>query len=133
MVLFHCSNLPKSFFQDTSLTKHPIISDLKGAEMSFGAIQGRIKTKPCTLLRIDTDDIFGEIKGLLTEGEYTDDPLNTFGGYGVVEIPELQDLLKTLCNNGFNHHVAASLSEVGEIIHEALSNYLGWDIIYHNK
>lgn len=52
MVLFHCSNLPKSFFQDTKMTIHPIISDQKGGDVSFGTIQERIKTKPFTLLRI---------------------------------------------------------------------------------
>ena len=130
MVLFHCSNLPKSFFKDTKMTIHPIISDIKGDDHSFGAIQGRIKSKPCTLLRIETDDVFGEIKALLVEGKYTDDPLETFGGYGVIEIPNLQDILKTLCKEGFAHHVAASLEKVGEIVFEALSNYLGWNIIY---
>ena len=130
MVLFHCSNLPKSFFKDTKMTIHPIISDLKGDDKSFGAIQGRIKSKPCTLLRIETDDVFGEIKALLVEGNYTDDLLETFGGYGVIEIPNLQDVLKTLCKEGFAHHVAASLNKVGEIVFEALSNYLGWNIIY---
>jgi len=61
MVLFHCSNLPISFFKDTKMTIHPIISDSKGGDVSFGAIQGRIKAKPCTLLRVETDDLFGEI------------------------------------------------------------------------
>ncbi|MFW9902542.1 MAG: fucose isomerase, partial [Candidatus Thorarchaeota archaeon] len=128
MVLFHCSNLPKSFFQDTEMTIHPIISDLKGGDVSFGAIQGRIQSKPCTLLRVETDDLFGEIKALIIEGSYTDDPLETFGGYGVIEISNLQDILKLICKEGFAHHVAASLSEVGDIINEALSNYLGWNV-----
>jgi len=48
----------------------------------------------------------------------------------VIEIPNLQDVLKTLCKEGFAHHVAASLNKVGEIVFEALSNYLGWNIIY---
>lgn len=133
MVLFHCSNLPKSFFQDTKMTLHPIMKDFRGEENTFGAIQGRIKTRPCTLLRIETDDLFGEMKAILAEGEYTDDPLETYGGYGVIEIHYLQDLLKKLCLGGFAHHVAASLSEVGDIIYEALSNYLGYNIEYHNK
>lgn len=132
MVLFHCSNLPKSFFQDTKMTVHPIISDQKGDDVTFGAIQGRIKNEPCTLLRMETDDLTGNMKALLSEGEYTDDILNTYGGYGVVEIPQLQELLKKLCKGGFAHHVAATLNEVGEIVHEALNNYLGWDIEYHN-
>ena len=130
MVLFHCSNLPKSFFKDTRMTIHPIISDLKGGDLSFGAIQGRIKTEPCTLLRIETDDLYGEIKALLVEGEYTEDPLETFGGFGVIEIPNLQDVLKVLCKEGFAHHVAASLNKVADVISEALSNYLGWNLIY---
>ncbi|MFX1477682.1 MAG: hypothetical protein ACFFCI_06090 [Promethearchaeota archaeon] len=131
MVLFHCSNLPKSFFQDTKMTIHPIISDLKGGDLSFGAIQGRIKTKPCTLMRVDTDDINGEIKALVLKGHYTDDPLNTFGGYSVIKIPNLQNILKRVCKEGFAHHIAASLSEVEDIITEALSNYLGWNV--HNQ
>jgi L-fucose isomerase-like protein len=128
MVLFHCSNLPKSFFKDTQMTIHPIIGDDK-PEASYGAIQGRIKSEPCTLLRIETDDLYGDIKGLLVEGNYTDDPLETFGGYGVIEIKNLQAILKTLCREGFAHHVAASLSKVTEIVNEALTTYLGWNII----
>ena len=32
---------------------------------------------------------------ILAESNYTDDPLDTYGGYGVIEIPNLQDLLKS--------------------------------------
>ncbi len=133
MVLFHCSNFPKSFFQDTRMTVHPIMAEYQGEANTFGAIQGRVKTKHCTLLRIETDDTFGEIKAILVEGKYTDDPLDTYGGYGVVEIPNLQDLLKKLCNGGFAHHVASTLNEVGSIVYEALFNYLSWNVDFHNK
>ncbi|MHA2121101.1 MAG: L-fucose/L-arabinose isomerase family protein [Promethearchaeota archaeon] len=132
MVLFHCSNLPVSFFKDTEMTVHPIISDLKGDNASFGAIQGRIKSKACTLLRIETDDLYGEIKAIMAEGTYTEDQLDTFGGYGVVQIPNLPNLLRSICLGGYAHHVAVSLSEVGDIIYEALS-YLGYNISFHNK
>ena len=37
----------------------------------------------------------------------------TFGGAGVVEIPRLQELLRYICSNGFEHHVAANLSHGG--------------------
>ncbi len=133
MILFHCSNLPKSFFKDTEMTIHPIISDLKGWDVSFGAIQERIKTKPCTLLRVDTYDLMGEIKAIITEGNYTEDPVNTFGGYGVVEIPNLQDLLRFICEEGFAHHVASSLNKIGDAVYEALSKYLGYNIKFHNQ
>ena len=96
-------------------------------------IQGRIKTKPCTLLRIETDDLYGEIKAIITEGKYTEDDLDTFGGFGVVEIPDLQNLLKSLCLGGFAHHVASTLNEVGDIVYEALTKYLGYNTEFHNK
>jgi L-fucose isomerase-like protein len=133
MVLFHCSNFPKSFFQKARITVHPIMAEYDGEENTFGAIQGRVKSKPCTLLRIETDDIFGEIKAILVEGKYTDDPLDTYGGFGVVEIPNLQELLKKVCNGGFAHHVAISLNELGSIVNEALFNYLGWSIEFFNQ
>ncbi len=132
MVLFHCSNLPKSFFKDTRMTIHPIIADQKGGDVTFGAIQGRIKTRPCTLLRIETDDLYGEMKAIVVEGNFIEDKLETFGGFGVVEIPNLQELLKTLCREGFAHHVAATLNQVGKITYEALNNYLGWNIEFFN-
>ncbi|KKM20746.1 hypothetical protein LCGC14_1642370, partial [marine sediment metagenome] len=133
MVLFHCSNFPKSFFQESRMTVHPIMSEYDGEENTFGAIQGRVKTKPCTMLRIETDDILGEIKAIVVEGKYKDDPLETYGGFGVVEISNLQELLNKLCRGGFAHHVAVSLNEVGDIVHEALFNYLGWNIDFFNK
>ena len=46
------------------------------------------------------------------EGEFTDDPLETFGGAGVVQIPRLQELLRYICEHGFEHHVAANLATV---------------------
>ena len=114
------------------MTVHPIISDLKGDDLSYGAIQGRIKAAPVTLLRVETDDLLGDMKAIIAEGEYTNDPLDTYGGYGVVEVTDLQLLLKRVCYGGFAHHVAASLSEVGDIVFEALTKYLGWEVEHHN-
>ncbi|MBX6331341.1 MAG: fucose isomerase, partial [Gemmatimonadaceae bacterium] len=59
------------------------------------------------------------------------DPLQTFGGAGVVEIPRLQELLHHICANGFEHHVAANLSTVAPILYEATTRYLGWDVSWH--
>ena len=71
------------------------------------------------------------ITGYLGEGRFTDDSLETFGGYGVVEIPEMQELLRFICDNGFEHHVAASFSSVASPVFEATTKYLDWDIYWH--
>jgi len=65
------------------------------------------------------------------EGRFTDDPLITFGGAGVVEIPKMQKLLRYICENGFEHHVAANLSSVSAALHEAATRYLGWEMYWH--
>jgi L-fucose isomerase-like protein len=65
------------------------------------------------------------------EGAFTDDPLNTFGGAGVVEIPKMQELLRYICEQGFEHHVAANFSTMAAPVYEAASRYLGWPMHWH--
>ncbi len=130
-VAFHCSNLPKAFFQDMAMDYQEIIAGSVGKKNTYGTIAGRIKPGPMTYCRLSTFDDEGSIAGYVGEGEFTADPLKTFGGYGVVEIPELQSLLHHICENGFEHHVAMNRSEVARPVFEALDSYLGWDIYWH--
>jgi len=70
--------------------------------------------------------------GLEAVQKFTDDPLETFGGAGVVEIPEMQKLLRYICENGFEHHVAANFSQVASPVYEAAVRYLGWSMYNHD-
>ena len=81
--------------------------------------------------RVSTDDSTGMIRGYVGEGKFTNDPLDTFGGAGVVYIPKMQSLLRFICENGFEHHVAANLSSSAPVLEEAMTRYLGWDIYQH--
>ena len=92
---------------------------------------GTVKPSPMTYARFSTHDTTGTMRGYLGEGRFTDDPLNTFGGAGVVEIQNLQRLLRFICERGFEHHVAANLSTVASAVYEATTRYLGWDMLYH--
>ncbi len=47
------------------------------------------------------------------------------------EIPRLQGLMHYVAREGFEHHVAVSLDRVARAVHEALTNYLGWDVHLH--
>ncbi|MFQ5929013.1 MAG: L-fucose/L-arabinose isomerase family protein [Acidobacteriota bacterium] len=130
-VCFHCANLPKHFFQDVRMDYQEIIAGTVGKENTFGTVVGRVKTGPMTFARFSTDDRTGTIAGYVGEGAFTDDPLETFGGYGVAEIPRLQELLHYICENGFEHHVAANFSSVAGVLHEATNRYLGWEVHWH--
>jgi L-fucose isomerase-like protein len=130
-VCFHCSNLPKHFFQDVRMDFQQIIAGTVGKENTFGTCVGRVKAGAMSFARFSTDDTAGIMRGYTGEGAFTDDPLNTFGGAGVVQIPHLQRLLHYICENGFEHHVAANFSTVAGAIHEATTRYLGWQMYRH--
>jgi L-fucose isomerase-like protein len=48
-----------------------------------------------------------------------------------VEIPKMQELLRYICENGFEHHVAANFSTTAGPVYEAATQYLGWKTHWH--
>jgi len=130
-VCFHCSNLPKHFFQDIRMDFQEIIAGTVGKENTFGTVVGRVKPGAMSFARFSTDDTAGVMRGYVGEGNFTSDSLNTFGGVGVVQIAELQKLLHYICENGFEHHVAANFSNTAAAVHEAAVRYLGWQMYWH--
>ena len=84
-----------------------------------------------TYFRISTDDTLGRIKAYVGEGEFTDGPCEMDGGIAVCRIPNLQQQLKFLCKEGFEHHVAMTRTLCANVIHEAVTTYLEWDVYFH--
>ena len=130
-VCFHCSNLPKHFFQEFRMDFQEIIAGTVGKENTYGTVVGRVKPGAMSFARFSTNDRGGVMRGYVGDGSFTNDPLNTFGGAGVVQIPGMQKLLRYICENGFEHHVAANFSTVGGATYEAATRYLGWQMYWH--
>lgn len=130
-VLFHCGNWAKSFYPDVKMANAPIIGTSVGVENTYGALDGAVPPGPMSYARITTDDKHGVIKAYTGDGEFTDDPLNTFGSRAVVKVGGLQTLMKYVCRNGFEHHTAMTLGYTGAILEEAFGNYLGWEVYHH--
>jgi L-fucose isomerase-like protein len=130
-VCFHCSNLPKAFFEDVTMDYQAIIAGTVGRENTSGTIVGKVRPSPMTFARFSTDERNGKVRGYVGEGRFTEDPLTTFGGAGVVEIPKLQDMLRYICTNGFEHHVAGTMALVADAVHEATTRNMGWDVYRH--
>jgi L-fucose isomerase-like protein len=131
-ILFHCSNFPKAFLNNMEMTYQAIIAGSVGQENAYGNCCGDIVPGPITYARLSTFDTNGSLIGYFGEGEFVENDLDTFGGFGVAHIPELQELLKFICNHGFEHHVAVNLSQTAEILDEAFSTYLGIDTYHHS-
>jgi L-fucose isomerase-like protein len=132
-VCFHCSNLPKHFFADVRMDFQEIIAGTVGKANTFGTCVGRVKAGPMSFCRVSTSDTTGKLRSYVGQGEFTNDPLDTFGGAGVVRIERLQDLLRYICLHGYEHHVAANFSTVAAVVQEAGERYLGWDMHWHNN
>jgi L-fucose isomerase-like protein len=131
-VFFHCGNWAKSFLPDIQIGAAPILGTTLGVENTYGAVAGRTPSGPVTFARVSTDDVNGCIRAYVGEGRFTDDPLATFGSRAVVEVPELQALMRYICRNGFEHHAAMSGSQCATVLAEAMETYLGWPV-YHHK
>src|SRR5580765_4499491 len=129
-VCFHCSNLPKHFFKEVRMDYQEIIAGTVGKENTFGTCVGKVKAGTMCFARYSTADRRGVVRGYTGPGRFTDDPLETFGGAGVAEIPQLQKLLKYICREAFEHHVAAIFSDVSKAVHES-ARYLGWESHSH--
>ena len=129
----HCSNYPKSFIADKiEISSLDVLGASLGEDKCFGAVKGKVAAGPFTYFRISTDDLNGSIKAYLGEGNFTDDPYNMDGGVAICDVNNLQGLMKYLCKNGFEHHVAMGRDHVAGVIEEAVTNYLGWEV-YHHK
>lgn len=125
-VAFHCSNYAPSFFKEEAgrLAEHPMLD-------GFGACRGRIKSGPVTFLRISTDDQRGEIKAYVAEGELTGDEVETFGGYGVAKVEDLESLMNLIVEEGFEHHAAMVYGHIADVIEESIAKYMGWKVFRH--
>jgi len=130
-VFFHCGNWAKSFLPDIQIGTAPILGTTLGEANTYGAVAGRTPSGPVTFSRISTDDVNGCLRAYVGEGRFTDDPLATFGSRAVVEVPNLQALMRYICRNGFEHHAAMNGSQCGAVLAEAMENYLGWQVYRH--
>ena len=131
-VCTHCGNFPKSFVRnDLKLGTLGVLGRTLGKVNTFGAVYGKVTKGDFTFFRISTDDSKGAIKAYLGTGEITDDPYGMDGCIAVTKVNNLQTLMKYICKNGFEHHVAMVRNDVKEILNEAIEDYLGWNLYVH--
>lgn len=131
-VCTHCGNFPKSFVRnDLKLGTLGVLGRTLGKVNTFGAVYGKVTKGDFTFFRISTDDTKGAIKAYLGTGEITDDPYGMDGCIAVTKVNNLQTLMKYICKNGFEHHVAMVRNDVKEILNEAIEDSLGWNLYVH--
>ncbi|MDX2148634.1 MAG: hypothetical protein SFZ23_14045 [Planctomycetota bacterium] len=130
--IWHCGVFPAAFAKGKPrLGVQEIIASSGAAtyENSEGTIEFVSKEGPITLCRV-TQDPRGELKALVAQGDFETNPAVTFGSYGWCRIKHLQRLYRDVLLRHFPHHVAITQGSVGDVLWEALGNYLGMGM-YH--
>lgn len=128
----HCCNWPRSFFaRPVQVTYPAVLSAALGRDKTFGAIQAKAAAGDMSYCRISNDDTHGRLRAYVGDGEFTDDPFEMPGGIAVVRIPNLQNLMKYMCRNGFEHHAGMARGHTAEVLTEAFGTYLKWDVYKH--
>ncbi len=128
----HCGAYPKSFVGgDIEISNLDVLGLSLGADKCFGAVKGVVQPGPMTFFRVSTDDRKGQIKAYLGEGNFTADEFKIDGAVAVCEIDNLQKLMDLICKQGFEHHGAFVRSHVADVIEEAVTTYLDWNLYRH--
>lgn len=129
VILFHCGPVAQSLMEKKgTVTDHKMFA--KGCpDCGWGSNEGRIAAFPMTYSNCKTED--GKLTFYVDEGKFTGEPIEEefFGCGGVAEISNLQKKLIKLARCGYRHHTAIGKGHMAEILKEAFSTYLGYDLI----
>jgi len=136
-ISLHCSNFPKSFFQlsewsTMEISCLDVLGSVLGQENTFGACKAQVAAGPMTFIRCTTDDTRGVMKMYVGEGFFEEEEIPTKGGVANCRVPELQKLMRHICENGYEHHVCFVRGHVANILAEAMGKYMGLEIYHHN-
>lgn len=129
VILFHCGPVAQSLMDGKGkVTDHKMFA--KGCPgCGWGSNEGRIAAFDMTYSNCKTED--GKLTFYVDKGEFTSEPIEPefFGCGGVAKIDDLQRKLIVLAKNGFRHHTAVGKGDMTDILREAYTTYLGYDII----
>jgi L-fucose isomerase-like protein len=130
--VWHCGVFPATLAQTPPRIGVQEIIASSGAaryEDAQGTVEFVARPSPLTLCRV-TQSAEGRWKAVVAQGKIEDNPAQTFGAYGWCRIPNLPRLYRDVLLRHFPHHVAITPSHVGNVLWEALGNYLGMEV-YH--
>jgi len=125
---WHCGVFPHSWAKTPpTMGCHEIIAATVGPENAMGVVEFVMDDGPVTLLRC-TQDNEGRAKAALIQGAVEPNEATTFGAYGWVRLPGFQRFYRNVLLRHFPHHVAMNRAHVGNVLWEALGNYLGFEV-----
>jgi len=122
---FHCGNTPLCHLKEGASLKFQLI--MKRAlepdgepDITRGTLEGTIKPGDITVFRLQST-AEGELRSYIAEGQTLDIDPKTFGGVGVMAVPEMGRFYRhVLIEKRFPHHAGIGFSHCGKTLWEAL-------------
>jgi L-fucose isomerase-like protein len=121
---FHCGNTCSDCMKDCSLKYQLIMNRLmeggKTPDITRGTLEGQLRPGPTTLFRLQsTPDC--ELRSYIADGEILDLDPCSFGGIGIIAIPNFARFYRhVLIGRNFPHHGAFAFAKVGKLLYEAV-------------
>ncbi len=133
---FHCGNTACECLGGCSLKfqliMHRLMEPGKEPNITRGTLEGTIKPGNITLFRLQsTADT--HLKSYVAQGEVLDIDPKSFGGIGVIAIPQMGRFYRhALIGKGFPHHAAIAFDHAGKALFSA-AKMLGVEDISYNR
>jgi len=121
---FHCGNTSSLCMKNCAMNYQVIMNRLmeggKPPEITRGTLEGQLKPGPITIFRLQsTPDC--HLQTYIAEGEILDLNPHTFGGTGIIAIPDFARFYRqVLVGKHFPHHTAVGFARIGKILFEAM-------------
>lgn len=121
---FHCGNTPSCCMKGCSLKYQLIMNRLmedgREPDITRGTLEGQIRPGPITFFRVQ-GTAENQLASYIAEGAMLDMDPRSFGGIGVVAIPNFQRFYRhVLIGKRFPHHAAVGFAHVGGTLFEAV-------------
>jgi len=120
---FHCGNTPSCCLANCGmkyqLIMHRLMEADKDPDITRGTLEGQIRPGDITIFRIQsTAD--AQLKSYIGQGQALNIDPRSFGGIGVLAIPEMGRFYRhVLIEKRFPHHTAVAFAHAGKALFEA--------------
>jgi L-fucose isomerase-like protein len=121
---FHCGNTSIKYLKNPEM-RHQLIMKRSlepdtEPDITRGTLEGQIKASDITLFRIQSS-ADAKLKSYIAEGEVLDVNPNSFGGIGVIAVPEMARFYRhVLVAGNYPHHAGLAFSHAGKTLFAAV-------------
>ena len=122
---FHCGNTPscclcKGCGMKHQLIMHRLMEPGKQPDITCGTLEGVLMPGPATVFRLQATPDGAGVMSYLAEGHVLDADPASFGGIGVVGIPDFARFYRyVLLEKQFPHHTAVAFKHAGRALFDA--------------